>query len=267
MYTHELPLEDTDGNRVGSARIYVDIKKNVDQAHQAKEIFLHNIHHDLITPFSGILTLSELMVEDEQDSEKRSLLQAIADSSNVLLKYINQVLEHTKLETQGIILKSINVKNALNDAAVAVMPVVKIKKLTLQENYAKNIPDNVIGDVWRLQRILVHLVGNAVKFTEHGAITIRADVLSETPEKVTLSISVEDTGIGIPTEKHQAIFEKFTRLEPAYTGNYSGAGLGLYEVKKLCEELNGSITVTSEVGKGSMFNCILPFIKIVDGQR
>lgn len=264
----KMPLLDEKGEVAGIIGNSLDItelkiaKEKAEAVNEAKEEFLRNMRHDLRTPFSGILTLAQLMADDETDPEKRGNLQDIADSAKVLLEYMNKILDQSQLGAQAkeIESNSVYLNELLNQAMLTIKPTADANHIHLHTEYATDVP-GVITDKWRLQRIVMNLLGNAVKFTHKGNITLGISIVSETSENAVLEIWVKDTGIGIPKEKYEEIFEKFTRLEAAYTGKYPGTGLGLYDVRQLCHELGGEITVKSELDKGSLFTCTLPFKK------
>jgi PAS domain S-box-containing protein len=270
----KVPIFDQEQHVVGVLCIYMDIserkrmeknlilaKEKAEAANEAKKAFLCNMRHDLRTPFSGILTLSQWMAENEMDTGKRVNLQCIADSAKMLLEYVNTLLDHAQMGVHGleVSIKPINLKKMIEEALLAIMPAAITKQLSLVLHYAQNAPQIINTDLWRLQRIVLNLLGNAVKFTHEGQIEIEVDIVAENNQNVTLAIRVKDTGIGIPVEKREAIFEKFTRLEAAYSGKYPGAGLGLYDVRQLCHELGGDVMVTDNNIRGSVFTCMLPF--------
>jgi two-component system aerobic respiration control sensor histidine kinase ArcB len=274
MLVSKVPVFDECQNVVGVLCIYMDIterktmeknlilaKEKAEAANEAKEAFLRNMRHDLRTPFSGILTLSQWMTEKEADPEKRKNLQCIADSALILLEYMNTLLDHAQLGVRAleISISSINLEKLLQEALLTIMPVIVTKRLQLSLHYPESLPKMINSDVWRLQRIVLNLLGNAVKFTHEGHIEMGVDIITHQSQNITLAIWIKDTGIGVPVEKREAIFEKFTRLEAAYTGKYSGAGLGLHDVKQLCQELGGDVVVTNNGEQGSIFTCTLPF--------
>ncbi len=264
------PLWDEKGNIIGIVGNTLDItelkkaKEKAEVANEAKASFLRNMRHDLRTPFSGILTLAQLMADDETDLEKRTNLQHIADSATVLLTYMNTILDHAQLGTdaRAIAKNPVHLQKLLHESLLTITPTAVAKHLRLHEHYADNVPHIILSDAWRLKRIIINLLSNAVKFTDSGDVSIGVDVISETADQITLAIWVKDTGIGIPENKYNDIFEKFTRLEMAYSGKYGGTGLGLYDVKQLCYDLDGYITIKSELNKGSLFTCTFPFAKV-----
>ena len=136
---------------------------------------------------------------------------------------------------------------------------IKYKNLDFKINISENIPTLVVGDQLKFERILLNLLSNAIKFTNQGSIGVTGKIISQTKEKITLQITVKDTGIGIPEDKYETIFEHFSRLTPAHSNNYHGYGIGLYMVKQYVTEMGGDISVTSQIGKGSNFTYSLPF--------
>jgi PAS domain S-box-containing protein len=270
----KVPLKDENGKITGVLGVAIDItdrkeieqklivaKEKAEAANEAKEAFLRNMRHDLRTPFSGILTLSQWMAEKETDPDKQQNLQCIADSAQVLLDYMNTVLDHAQLGVHALEISeaSVNLEKLLQEAIFTITPVTITKQLKLSLSYPVNTPKIINTDIWRLQRIVLNLLGNAVKFTDQGKIDLGVNLVSQKDQQITLAIWIKDTGIGIPTAKHDEIFEKFTRLEAAYSGKYPGAGLGLHDVKQLCRELGGDVVVTNNGKQGSIFTCTLPF--------
>ncbi|MSP53365.1 MAG: response regulator [Gammaproteobacteria bacterium] len=263
----KVPIKNSNEQVVGMVGISIDItelkaaKEKAQAANEAKESFLRNMRHDLRTPFSGLLTLSEWMATQETDPAKKENLECIAQSAQVLLDYMNTVLEHSRRGEHALALenKPFDLEKLINDALLTIKPVTLNKGLQLTMHYPTALPTNVQSDVACLQRIIINLLGNAVKFTHEGEIRVTVSLVKQQAEKVILAISVSDTGIGIPPEKREEIFEKFTRLEAAYEGKYTGMGLGLHEVKELCQQLGGEITVANNIERGSVFTCLLPF--------
>ncbi|MSP53468.1 MAG: response regulator [Gammaproteobacteria bacterium] len=270
----KVPYYDTEGHVIGVLGLYTDItdrkkaeqalivaKEKAEAANEAKEVFLKNMRHDLRTPFSGILTLSEWMATQENDPKKKEHLQMISESAQVLLEYMNTILEQARNSEKldFVVSEPIDLKNLILDAMRAVKPTVANKPIHMGFDYPNNLPTMINSDVSKLQRILLNLLGNAVKFTHEGEISIEVSILKQQQDQITLAISVKDTGIGVPLEKREAIFEKFTRLEAAYEGNYSGMGLGLHDVRQLCEQLRGTVSVSNNGIRGTVFSCTFPF--------
>jgi len=236
-------------------------KEEAEKSNQLKTDFIRNMEHDVRTPFSGIYAMTKILAEKETDKEKKQLLYTIADCAKQLLDYCNDILDFSKLEAGNIPLlsKKFNLRQLIDDVATMEKPPAEIKKISFITEYSKEMPELFISDPFRIQRILINLASNAVKFTEKGYVKITVDTAKEINARdVIIKICVEDTGIGIPKDKHTAIYEKFNRLNPSNQGHYKGSGLGLTIVKQFVEELNGEIEIHSEPNRGSIFICLLP---------
>lgn len=275
FFSHKVPLHNKANQVIGILGISVDItpqkeaekqiliaKERAEAANKIKEDFLYNMRHDIRTPFTGIITLAQLMADEETNTEKKEHLNIIADSANVLLTYMNEILEHAQIEynENTVAQKRVNLESLVQECLLTIAPGAEAKDIRLTQYYAYNVPPIVISDKLRLQRILINLLSNAIKFTHAGYIEVSVDLKEQDKENIIVEISVRDSGIGIPESKREEIFEKFTRLEAAHKGGYQGMGLGLHDVRQLCQELNGRITVSDNQGKGSVFTCVLPFI-------
>lgn len=237
-------------------------KERAEIADKLKLDFIHNMEHDIRTPFCGVWGLAVELEKEETDPEKKMLITAIKDSAKLLLDYCNNILEFSKIEDgSNIILeKKFNIKELIHDVVTLETPAAKIKNLIISANVSDDVPTILIGDPIRLQKILINLVGNAVKFTKTGKVeTSIILVKKEESKKVILKFFIEDTGIGINQEKQNLIYEKFMRGTPSNKGLYQGLGLGLYIVKQYIEDLGGEIDVASEEEKGTTFICTIPF--------
>jgi two-component system aerobic respiration control sensor histidine kinase ArcB len=268
------PLQDQNGRVVGIIGNTVDItylkkieedlrtaKESAENASKAKTEFLYNVRHDIRTPFSGLLGLSTLLEAEEKNPQKKEYLHDIAQSAQELLNYFNEIVEYMELEdsTIPVLYKPFSLRKVFDEIVTMLRPAVKHQLINLESRIDKKIPAEIIGDRYRVHRILLNLAGNAVKFTKEGKISLGADLVKKEDRRMILKIWVKDTGIGIPEDKYNVIFERFSRLTASYSGIYKGTGLGLWAVKRLIEELGGQILVESELGKGSLFTCLIPF--------
>ena len=268
------PLRDAYGNIIGVIGNTIDIsylkkiekdlektKERLEASTKIKDAFIHNMEHDIRTPFVGILGLSNYLFEQEEDITKKEYLNDIAMSARQLLNYCNCILDYANVEMDSIpiVEKKFFFKELIDNLIIAEKPAAIIKKLTLSCQYDDKIPKLIIGDQYRLQRILINLISNAIKFTCEGTITVETKLKRTTEREVVISIIVKDTGIGVPEDKINYIYEKFYRSTPANKGTYSGLGLGLKIVKHFVNELGGEIEVKSKPNKGSIFSCTFPF--------
>ena len=236
------------GKTIGVIGVSVDITDRK-QAELAKKEFIENMSHDLRTPFSGILSLSEYLHGKEDDPVKKEFLGEIMKSGKWLLTLLNEVLEMSMLGSHPLNLTEFSLLEVVHQVAELLQAEVRHKELELNIS----CPEMMLNsDKMRITRILLNLVGNAVKYTDKGSISIKVSTHSP------LQISVEDTGKGIPADGLETIFNRFTKLRPSYEQQgFTGAGVGLHIAREFARDLGGDITVTSEVGKGSCFTLLL----------
>jgi PAS domain S-box-containing protein len=244
-------------------------KELAERSAEMKEKFLANVSHEMRTPMNAILGLTNILLKTGLDDEQDSYLTSIRESSQHLLGIINDILEISSLKEGKINLeeKEINIYHIMNNMVNIIDYKVKEKDLTLTVDIAPNVDKLMIGDGLRLQQILTNLAGNAVKFTESGFINVSVEKLRETNDKVFLSFSVKDSGIGIPKDKIEVIFETFTRVFDPKVKTFGGTGLGLAITKQLIQLHGGNIRVESELGAGSTFICEIPFTKSAQREK
>jgi two-component system, OmpR family, aerobic respiration control sensor histidine kinase ArcB len=270
----KVPLHNQGGEVMGMVGISIDItdrknseealkaaKKMAEAANEAKTQFLCNMQHDLRTPFSGILGLSEFMESKETDLEKKENLSMISQSAQALLEQLNEIFEFVKVESGQlpILDKEFDIRCVLNEVFSMLLPSAKSKQLEFTLTIADALPQFVVGDRVRTQRVLMNLIANAIKFTQEGYIKFEAKVASQENMQLVVSFVIQDTGIGIPENKQNIIFERFNRLTSAYSSMYAGKGLGLRIVKQFLDDINGQSHLESEVGKGSIFKILIPY--------
>lgn len=240
----------------------VDALQKAEAANIAKSNFIRNMSHDLRTPFGGILGFATYLENIESDHTKKEYLGYIKLSCEKLLNLINEIISLTSLETgeQKIQPEPTNIKQIILDVETLMLAQIKNKNLEFFYNINKNVPEEIIIDKMRIHRIILNLVSNAIKFTEKGtvSITVSLNDINSDNKTANLNIIISDTGIGIPDNKLNVIFERFTRLTDSFEGKYEGTGLGLYIVKQLLNELGGTIEVESQLNVGSKFKCQLP---------
>jgi two-component system, OmpR family, aerobic respiration control sensor histidine kinase ArcB len=267
------PIKDCEGNVIGAVNIALDITErksmelNLRQLKEAAELadkvktdFLINMRHDLKTPLSGIVTISEFLKNSETQTTRRSYLQDIKQCAESLLTHLGEILDQIKIESGefSIIEKEFNIHSLLKNIYSIMLPSSKTKHIdfTLTLDY---IPPNFIGDVARTERILINLISNAINFTEKGYVKFVAHWFPSSNGKGTLQFIIEDSGVGIPEDKKSIIFEKFCRLNPSYEGIYAGSGLGLHIVRQFIEEIGGTYDLQTTLGKGTSFTVNLPY--------
>jgi len=229
-------------------------------ASQAKSEFLANMSHEIRTPMNGILGMAELLANTKITERQKDFLDVINNSASDLLTIINDILDFSKIEAGAFDLAPIpfDLKTVVNDVTSILNPKAQEKDLELIINYPTSVGQSFIGDAGRLKQILTNLVGNAIKFTENGYITIDVKIASTRNNISIVDISIKDTGIGIAANKLEGVFKKFTQADNSTTRVYGGTGLGLSISKAIVEMMGGRIFAESKLGEGSSFNIKIP---------
>lgn len=265
------PQFDADGEFRGYQGSGRDVTERIKQQHdlekaqqaalkadRAKSEFLANMSHEIRTPMNGVMGMAELLAKTDLSTKQKMFTDVIVKSGASLLTIINDILDFSKLEAgqMELDLAPFSLAEAIEDVATLVSSRIAEKDLELIVRVDPQLPDIVVGDVGRIRQIITNLMGNAVKFTELGHVFVNVRNLSQTngsDEKLRLRFEIEDTGIGIPKDKCDAVFEKFSQADTSSSRKHEGTGLGLTICSSLVEIMGGEIGVWSEEGKGSTF--------------
>ncbi|MFN2302737.1 MAG: ATP-binding protein, partial [Anaerolineales bacterium] len=233
-------------------------------ASQAKSFFLANISHEIRTPMNGILGFVRLLKSSPLSKEQLDHLHTIEQSSHNLLHIINDVLDLSRIEAGKILIKNtrFNLRESIEEVEILMSPSANEKGLEITDLFYDDTPEVIIGPQDRIRQVLINLLGNAIKFSDHGTITIRAMIESRNNETTTIKLSVSDQGPGISKKGQELLFNTFTQLDESDTRQHGGAGLGLSISKSLAKAMNGDIGVESQLNEGSTFwftfECTLP---------
>ncbi|MGH9343940.1 MAG: ATP-binding protein, partial [Terriglobia bacterium] len=248
-------------NRAAVARHQVEAdlreaKEAAEAASRAKSEFLANVSPELRTPMNGILGLTELALDTDLTPDQREYLGIVKTSADGLLTIINDILDFSKIEAGKFGLEPVefNFRDSLSETLKPLDLQAHAKGLSLACEVHPGVPEMVVGDPSCLRQILINLVGNAIKFTELGQVTVKVKVEGKDQDDRLLHFVVEDTGIGIPPDKQKIIFEAFSQADGSATRKYGGTGLGLTISSRLVGMMQGRIWVESDMGRGSRFH-------------
>lgn len=230
-------------------------KEKAERASLAKAQFLSTITHELRTPLYAVTGLTHLLLEEDPKPNQKEHLNSLKFSGEYLLSLINNILDLNKLEANKVEIEktTFSLKKRINDVLIALKKTAEDRKNSLNFEFDESIPDKLIGDPLKISQVLINLIGNSVKFTQNGEVTIRVNKISSSKDKVNLHIEIEDTGVGISKKKQKSIFETFNQGSLQINRKFGGSGLGLSIVKNLLELMNSKIYLESILGQGSKF--------------
>jgi PAS domain S-box-containing protein len=237
------------------SRLLDEARRKAEEANRAKGEFLTNVTHEVRTPLSAIIGMTQALIDTPASDERQTMTGRIKTAAESLLAIIGDILDFSKIDSRKLVLarETFALRAVMQDVIDMVQVTATAKGLTLGMDVTSEVPDGLVGDALRLRQVLLNLVGNAIKFTRSGDVRMRADIASRLPGEVCVHFAVIDSGIGIPRDKQELVFEAFAQADGTAARRFGGTGLGLSISARLVELMGGDIWVESEVGRGSAF--------------
>ena len=244
-------------------------KRRAEEATEMKGAFLANMSHEIRTPLNAIIGMTTLALKTRLSAEQQDYLSTVKTSADSLLGIINDILDFSKIEARRMDLEYVefDLRETVGDSAKLLALRAEEKGIELACDVSTEVPERLLGDPGRLRQVLLNVLGNAVKFTVRGEVVLRVSVDEARQHRTTLRFSVSDTGIGIPADKRQQIFQAFTQADSSTTRRFGGTGLGLAIAQRLVELMEGRIWLDSEVGRGSTFHFTATFGRAAPSTR
>jgi PAS domain S-box-containing protein len=274
LLTSKVPLLNKNGEVIGVLGIYSDItdrKKMEEALHQAKiaaeaaneakSIFIANMSHDVRTPLSGIIGVSKILERKGTSGEDRECGHTIHEASKDLLSLLNDILavvSADQVKEDSLNLETFSLPERIEHTGRLFTANVQTKQIKLDINTDPNLPEYIVSDRLKIDRVLLNLISNALKFTERGYVKLSTQLQSKDHDQAMIQFIISDSGIGIPADKIDQIFDHFYKITPSYKTKHTGYGIGLFMVKQFVTLLGGKVTVESELGKGTAFHVTLP---------
>lgn len=268
LYLQRKCLEEEIAKRAVTEKELIRAREQAEASAQARQQFLSTLSHEIRTPLNAILNMVHFLSGSAPTAEQSEYIDTLRFSAEGMMRLVNQVLEYSKVDsgTVEFCREEFAIRDLVRGIAMSMQPVATRKGLRLESGVSDGVPEVIIGDCSRLTEILMNLISNAIKFTETGQVSLRVEVSDNLADSTELMFHVTDTGIGIPEDQQDRIFDSFTQVNPTRHAQHNGTGLGLPITRMLVERQGGRLSVESKPGLGSTFSFTLPFGKSLKQQ-